>query len=95
MNCEKCRDRGFIELDKAGLQCQICDCEAGINYRAKILGLPKDDSLENSISPNGESEAMSDSSDRVQPVDTDLGSGDIGVTKTIKPKKSKRSRKRA
>ena len=50
MNCEKCRDRGFIEIDKAGLHWQFCDCEAAVKYRAKmqdILGLPKDDNFLN------------------------------------------------
>ncbi|MBU0598956.1 hypothetical protein KKF61_08300 [Patescibacteria group bacterium] len=38
--CPKCKDRGFWELDKIGLHNQICDCEAGNRYRAK-LGLPE------------------------------------------------------
>ena len=36
MKCEKCQNIGYIELDKIGLQCQICDCEAGKAYMERL-----------------------------------------------------------
>ena len=43
MECEKCKDVGFIEYE-AGLVVQFCDCEAGKKAEAKqreILGYPE------------------------------------------------------
>jgi len=44
MNCEKCLDRGFVDLDRGGITSQFCDCEVGQAFRKQKmaeLGYPE------------------------------------------------------
>ena len=82
--CEKCQDRGFIEHN-AGLLIEVCDCEAGKEYKAKmvaIAGIPE--------------EVADDSDSGTEPDNSNTRSGDTSEpSKPKQQKKRKKARKRA
>lgn len=98
MECEKCKDAGFIEYE-AGLIVQFCDCEAGKQAEAKqreTLGYPETPPgpIMNEQFQSGVKDEPSISG--AESDNQSTGSGDTSQPKrTRKSKKKKGTRKRA
>ena len=91
--CPKCQNKGFIEHN-AGLLIEVCDCEAGKEYRARreeILGIPKEEIDDNRTEAVDTSTQALDSG--TGPVDNIPGSPDPGKPK--QPSKRKARKKAA
>ncbi|MBU1067437.1 hypothetical protein KKE60_06590 [Patescibacteria group bacterium] len=104
MNCEKCQDRGFIELDGIGLRNQLCDCEKarevaernGLPWREKVESVAQASNnflaVERQIVPM---KVNDDSNSRTEPDNTDIGSRNTSQPELPKKQTFKRkSRKR-
>ena len=107
MNCEKCQDRGFIELDGIGLRNQLCDCEKAREV-AERNGLPWREKVESVAQASNNfleierrviaSEEVKDgnSNSRIRQSNKHSGSADTGKSKQPKkPKAGEKSRARA
>ena len=104
MKCEKCQDRGYIELDKIGLLVGPCpDCEKGkevaesmslTSNRDSYIPPEEVDSIE---IPKELKEVLGDNSDsRIEQDDQPVGSENTSESaKPKKPKAKKKARARA
>ena len=97
MKCEKCQDRGYIELDEIGLQCQICDCEAGKAYMERLgLTMPTIEESTTVEIAGASLKGEDDSINGIEPDNRDTGSGDTSEPKQPKkPKAKKRARRKS